>query len=87
MTSEGVLGFPCLYTFKVFGRCSESFPDNVRAVIAANAGTVPVDSVKIRRSQHGAYLCVSVVTHLHSRGQLDRIYADLQARDDILLCL
>jgi putative lipoic acid-binding regulatory protein len=87
MKDEGVLGFPCFYTFKVFGQCSDTFCADVRAVIAANAGAIPLDSVKVRHSERGNYLCVSVIARLHSRQQLDRIYADLHAHREVLLCL
>ena len=87
MKDEGVLGFPCLYTFKVFGRRSESFRDQVREVIGTTVGTIPLDAVKVRESGGGAYVCVSVITRVHSRGQLERIYEDLRSRDDVILYL
>jgi uncharacterized protein len=84
---EGVVGFPCFYTFKVFGRRSDSFCDRVRGVIAATVGSVPLDSVKVRESEHGKYVCISVVTRVHDREQLERIYGDLRAQDEVILYL
>ena len=82
-----LLRFPCFYTFKVFGRQSASFSDRVRDVIAATVGNIPLDSMKVRPSEHGKYVCVSILAHLQDRAQLDRIYSDLHAQDDILLYL
>ncbi len=87
MKDEGVAGFPCLYTFKVFGRRGQGFREQVRAAIGASVGTVPLDAVKVRESDGGAYVCVSVVTRVHSRAQLERIYEELQGREDVLFCL
>jgi len=82
-----LLTFPCFYTFKVFGRQSETFSAQVREVIAATVGSVPLDSMKVRPSEHGKYVCVTVVTRLHDRAQLERIYADLHRQAEILLYL
>jgi hypothetical protein len=77
--------FPCYYTFKVFGRRSDSFADKVRGVVAATLGTVPRDSVKVRESQHGRYLSVSLYVRVESRDQLVRIYEDLRAEEEVIL--
>jgi len=82
-----LLQFPCFYTFKVFGRQSETFSTGVRDVIAATVGSVPLDSVKVRPSAHGKYVCVTVMTRIHDRAQLERIYADLHEHADVILYL
>ena len=82
-----LLRFPCFYTFKVFGRQSETFSTQVREVIAATVGIVPLDSVKVRPSEHGKYVCVTVLTRVQDRAQLERIYADLHDQAEILLYL
>jgi putative lipoic acid-binding regulatory protein len=82
-----LLSFPCFYTFKVFGRQSDTFCAQVREVIASTAGCVPLDSVKARPSEHVKYVCVSVIARLQDRDQLERIYADLREQTEILLYL
>jgi putative lipoic acid-binding regulatory protein len=77
--------FPCFYTFKVFGRQSDTFVARVLEVVGATLGQVPVDSVKVRESQHGRYLSVTVYTRVETRDQLERVYTDLRAEDDVLL--
>ena len=87
MTEEGVAGFPCFYTFKVFGRQSDGFSEQVRATIAARVGTIPLDSMKVRESGRGNYVCVSVLVHVRSREQLEHIYRDLGEQSEVLLYL
>jgi putative lipoic acid-binding regulatory protein len=87
MKDEGVSGFPCLYTFKVFGRHSETFGDQVSSVVATTVGTLALDSVKVRRSEHGNYVCVSIVTRLASREELEQIYRDLGNQVEVILYL
>jgi uncharacterized protein len=77
--------FPCFYTFKIFGRSSATFVERVREIIAATLGTVPLDAVKVRESSRGRYLSVTVLIRVDSRSQLERVYADLRAEDQVLL--
>lgn len=77
--------FPCLYTFKIFGRRSEGFAEKVRAIIAATLGVVPRDAVSLRESSQGRYVSVTVVMRVETQSQLERVYADLRAEKEVLL--
>ena len=77
--------FPCFYTFKVFGRTSGSFVDVVRDIVGATLGVVPRDSVKVRESAKGKYSSVTLIAYVHSRKQLEQVYADLRAEEQVLL--
>jgi len=77
--------FPCFYTFKIFGRRSETFVERVRGLIAATLGAVPLDAVKVRESSRGRYVSVTVLIRVDSRSQLERVYADLRAEEQVLL--
>jgi putative lipoic acid-binding regulatory protein len=79
--------FPCIYTFKVFGKRSDTFADRVRAIIGATLGTIAQDSVKVRESARGRFLSVTVVSRVDNEGQLARIYADLHLEHEVLFCL
>lgn len=85
MSEETLEQFPCHYTFKIFGRRSDSFVDRVREVVAGTLGPVPLDCVKVRESAHGRYLSVSIYIRVESRRQLERIYTDLRAEEEVLL--
>ncbi|MBI1817892.1 MAG: DUF493 domain-containing protein [Deltaproteobacteria bacterium] len=87
MKDDAALELPDFHTFKVFGRRSEEFSEQVRATIAATVGPIPLDSMKIRASAQGRYVCVSITTFVHSREQLERVYADLRSQTDMLLFL
>jgi uncharacterized protein len=83
--SQGLEQFPCFYTFKIFGRRSDTFVARVRAVIATTLGAVPLDAVKVRESSQGRYLSVTVLIRVDSRSQLERVYTDLRAEEQVLL--
>jgi putative lipoic acid-binding regulatory protein len=82
---DGLEQFPCEYIFKVFGRRSEAFVERVREIIASTLGSVPADAVRVRESSHGRYVSVTVSIRVDSRSQLERVYADLRAEDEVLL--
>jgi len=77
--------FPCFYTFKIFGRTNETFAERVRKIVAATLGTIPLDSIKVRASAKGRYQSVTVVVYVHSRSQLEKVYTDLRAEEQVLL--
>jgi len=77
--------FPCFYTFKIFGRRSDTFVERVREIIAATLGAVPLDAVKVRESSRGRYLSVTVLIRVETQTQLERVYADLRAEEQVLL--
>ena len=77
--------FPCLYTFKIFGRSSEGFAEKVRAIVAATLGAVPSEAVTLRESSQGRYVSVTVVIRVETQNQLERVYADLRAEEEVLL--
>ena len=77
--------FPCFYTFKIFGRSTGTFVASVRETVAATLGTVPLDSMKVRESARGRYLSITIVVRVHSRAQLERVYTDLRADEQVLL--
>jgi putative lipoic acid-binding regulatory protein len=77
--------FPCLYTFKVFGRRTDTFAERVRDILSATLGTLPHDAVSVRESSRGRYLSVTVLARVEDRSQLERVYADLRADDEVLL--
>ena len=77
--------FPCIYTFKIFGRQDSGFPDRVREIVAATLGPVPLDSMKVRESARGRYQSVTIVARVLSREQLEQVYRDLRAEEQVLL--
>jgi putative lipoic acid-binding regulatory protein len=87
--SDSKLGdqFPCFYTFKVFGRRTDTFAETVRRIVAVTLGHVGLDSIKVRESARGRYMAVSIVTRVESCAQLEQVYADLNDEQEVLFCI
>jgi putative lipoic acid-binding regulatory protein len=77
--------FPCFYTFKIFGRTTQTFVERVREIVSATLGAIPLDSIKVRESGQGRYLSVTLVVYVHNRSQLEAVYTDLRAEKQVLL--
>ena len=83
--SGSLLEFPCFYTFKIFGYQTETFAERVRGIVASTLGAIPLDCMKVRQSSAARYLSVTIEMQVYNREQLERIYEDLRAADEVLL--
>ncbi len=84
--AEG-LEFPCHYPIKAMGRQDAGLIDSVCKIIERHAPEIPAEAVKTTPSSKGRFVSVTITITAQSRAQLDAIYADLQAHDDVLAAL
>jgi putative lipoic acid-binding regulatory protein len=82
---ETLQTFPCDYTFKIFGRLSDTFVERVRDILAQTFGALPDEAVIVRSSSGGRYLSVTVSQWVDSRDQLEIVYTALKAEPEVLL--
>lgn len=87
MTDETLLEFPCDYPLKVVGRNTGDFVQLVTGIIARHAGAVSDDQVSTRPSRDGNYLAVTCTIRAQNKPQLDALYAELAAHEQILMVL
>lgn len=87
MNDETVMEFPCEFPIKVMGKDSPEFVATARSLIEKHAGPVHDDAVRTARSSEGNFVSVTVTISASSRQQLDDIYRDLSAHDDVLMAL
>ena len=84
---EELLEFPCRFPVKIMGRDGEAFREAALAIMETHAGPIGPEAVKSRSSRDGNFLALTVTIEARSREQLDAIYHDLSAHDDILMAL
>ena len=87
--NEPVKGFefPCRFPIKVFGREDEAFVSDAREIIERHAGRLSEDRISRRASRNARFLAVTFTIDARSREQLDEIYRELSACDEILMAL
>lgn len=82
---ESPLQFPAEIAVKVFGKNEPMFRAAVLTIVRTHYGDE--HAVAEQFSKQGAYLSLSVTVLAASREQIDAMYKDLTAHDDILMVL
>jgi putative lipoic acid-binding regulatory protein len=87
VSDESLVEFPCSFPIKLMGRESSEFRQTVRELVEKHAG--PVDDAAIRSSlsRNGRFVSVTITVVAESREQLDNIYRDATAHDDVIMAL
>lgn len=84
---QSLFEFPCRFPIKAMGRNSEEFESLVTDIVLNHAALFGGEEVSVNRSGGGNFLSVTVTIEAHSREQLDRIYMDLTACEQVLMAL
>ena len=87
MTEETLLEFPCDFPIKMMGRDSDEFRATARQLVEKHVGPVTDDAVQASVSANGNFVSVTVTVTATSKEQLDKIYYDLTANDDVIMAL
>lgn len=89
MTEEKdeLFNFPCDFPIKIMGRCDCELENLVVEIINRHVTDLGENAVKTRPSGKGNFISVTVTITAHSREQLDSIYLELTAREEVLMAL
>lgn len=87
MSDESLLEFPCDFPIKMMGRDTPEFRETVRSLVEKHAGPLDEDAIQAAQSRNGRFVSVTITISARSREQLDAIYQDLTAHDDVLMAL
>ena len=82
-----LLEFPCEFPVKVMGRDTPDFHATARALVEKHTGPIEDDRINTALSRNGRFVSITVTVNAQSQQQLDDIYRDLTAHDDILYAL
>lgn len=84
---ETLLEFPCRFPIKAMGEDNGEFEILVVELVRKHAPDLTEEAVASRASQGGKYLSVTVTVTATSREQLDNIYRELTACEQVLYAL
>jgi putative lipoic acid-binding regulatory protein len=84
---ETLLEFPCQFPIKAMGRAHDDFEAQVVSLVRKHVPDLGEAAVKCRDSQGGKYLSVTITVTATSREQLDNIYRELTACEEVLMAL
>jgi putative lipoic acid-binding regulatory protein len=84
---ESALKFPCEFPIKVMGRSGIGLRDLVVEIVRRHAAQLSSRAVTSRTSRHGNYVSITAVVPATSQAQLDDIYRELTACEDVIIAL
>ncbi|MBT8079482.1 MAG: DUF493 domain-containing protein [Gammaproteobacteria bacterium] len=85
--SDTLLQFPCAFPIKIMGLDEPAFRDLAVALVSQHVRGLADDAVRVSRSSNGKYLSVTVTIEAQSQHQLDAIYRDLTAHEQVKVVL
>ncbi|MCH8248296.1 MAG: DUF493 domain-containing protein [Proteobacteria bacterium] len=87
MREKSAIEFPCDFPIKMMGRDTPEFRAAARELIESHVGPVADDAIKSNLSSKGSFVSITVTVTATSQQQLDDIYRDVSAHDDVLMAL
>jgi len=84
---EQLLQFPCSFPIKVMGRDENAFKESVVQMVQKYTGNIGDGDIRVAPSRKGNFVSITITINAESQQQLDDIYGDLSACDDVLFSL
>jgi putative lipoic acid-binding regulatory protein len=85
--NDSLLQFPCDFPIKVIGRRGDGFQRLVADIVGRHAPDLDLNTLRTRTSRNGAYQSVTLVVRADNRAQLDAIYRELTAHEQVMMAL
>ena len=82
-----LIDYPARFPFKVFGNRSEDFESTVLALVRARIPQAEHIDVRRRESRGGKYLALTLTFTVYTQQQLEDIYRDLYACEQVVMSL
>ena len=86
-TTESLIEFPCEFPIKAMGRADDDFDALVVTIIRRHSPEFTDATVRKRLSRGGKYVSVTVTIQAQSQEQLDKLYMELSANEQVLMAL
>ena len=86
-SDKPAIEFPCVFPVKAMGLAEESLHITVLDIVRRHAPEADESALHKRPSANGKYISVTVTISAQSREQLDAIYMDLTACEQVLMAL
>jgi putative lipoic acid-binding regulatory protein len=82
-----LLEFPCRFPIKAMGRAVEGLDGLIVEMVRRHAPDLDETQVSVRESRGGNWVSVTVVIEARSQAQLDAIYRELSAHEQVVMAL
>lgn len=85
--ADSLLEFPCDFPIKAMGRCDSGFEAKALAIVRRHVPDFDTAALRTVASRNGNYLSMTFTIQASSREQLDNLYRELSACDELLMVL
>ncbi len=82
---DSLLEFPCEFPIKAMGCCDTDFEAIALEIVRRHVPGFDVASMRVVASKKGNYLSVTFTIQATSREQLDKLYHELTACNELLM--
>jgi len=76
-----------MFPIKMMGRDTPAFRRTVRGLVEKHTGPIDDAAIQNALSRNGRFVSVTITVSAESQQQLDDIYRDVSAHDDVLMAL
>jgi len=84
---QAIMTFPCTFPIKVMGLQSDEFESAIVMIARKHISKLGEGAVQTKPSKNGKYLAITITFQAESREQLDNLYREITARDDVKMVL
>lgn len=81
--NEKLWDFPMDYNLKVIGKADSPLVEIVQEIISRHVENFDADRITSKNSRNGQYLSLTIWMRLTSKEQMENLYAELGAREEI----
>lgn len=81
------LSFPCDFPIKIMGPSSIDFQARILSILRKHTAYLGEAAIKMRHSKEGKYVSITATIPAESKEQLDNIYQELYAEEQVLMLL
>lgn len=86
-SDDTLLAFPCSFSIKIMGQATTDFEQLVFTLVRRHVPELALTDLETRTSRQGRYLSITANIRATSRAQLDAIYRDLSAHEQVVMTL
>ena len=86
-SQESYMEFPCQFPIKAMGLATDGLHLHVFDIVKRHAPDTDHNAIAQRASKNGKYISVTITIEATSREQLDAIYQDLTASEQVMMAL
>jgi putative lipoic acid-binding regulatory protein len=87
MSDDTLLEFPCDFPIKMMGRDTPEFHITARKLVEKHAGPLEDSAIQSSLSRNGRFVSITITVNAESQKQLDAIYYEATANEDVLMAL